>query len=494
MTIAQLPVAVVGCGVAGLATALAAAPRPVLLIGRQTVGQDCASALAQGGIAAAIGDGDSPAEHARDTLVAGAGHNRPDAVRYLVDHAVVAVRWLQTLGVEFDSDGNGLSLGREGGHHLHRILHAGGDASGAALVAALHRAALRAPHIQWQAPCEVDGLLLRGEQVAGVRVRDRDGEENVLECSEVALATGGIGALFAATTNPAGADGNGLALAMAAGAPVQDLEFMQFHPTALAVVGSGALPLITEALRGAGAMLYDDAGARIMAGRHPLADLAPRDLVARRVWQVLQAGGRAWLDATAVTGDWQRRFPTVDAICRRHGIDPRTQRIPVTPAAHFHMGGIAVDFDGRTTIRGLHAVGEAACNGVHGANRLASNSLLEGLVFGRRLGRLLADVRLSACRSGSHRLVERGRSATDSALAQLRALSWQALGPVRDGATMQQALAQIHHDAALRSCWHGKLVARMLEAALQRRHSMGAHYRRDAEQQQSVQPMQPCSL
>ncbi|KAF1722280.1 L-aspartate oxidase [Pseudoxanthomonas wuyuanensis] len=494
MTGAQLPVIVVGCGVAGLATALAAAPRPVLLIGRQTVGQDCASALAQGGIAAAMGHGDSPAEHARDTLAAGAGHNRPDAVRYLVDHAVVAVRWLQTLGVEFDRDGDKLALGREGGHHLHRILHAGGDASGAALLAALHRAALRAAHIQWQPPCDVDALLLRDQCVAGVRVRDRDGRENALECSEAVLATGGIGALFAATTNPAGADGSGLALAMAAGAPALDLEFMQFHPTALAVAGNGALPLITEALRGAGAVLCDDDGARIMAGRHPLADLAPRDLVARQVWQVLQAGGRAWLDATAVTGDWQRRFPTVDAICRRHGIDPRTQRIPVTPAAHFHMGGIAVDFDGRTAIRGLHAVGETACNGVHGANRLASNSLLEGIVYGRRLGRLLADVRLSACRSGSHRLVERGQSATDSALAELRALSWRALGPVRDGATMRQALAHIHHDAALHSSWQGKLVTRMLEAALLRRRSLGAHYRQDAEKRQSVQSVPLRSL
>ncbi|WP_454830974.1 L-aspartate oxidase [Pseudoxanthomonas wuyuanensis] len=489
MNIAQLPVVVVGCGVAGLATALAAAPRPVLLIGRQAVGQDCASALAQGGIAAAIGAGDSPAEHARDTLTAGAGHNHPDAVRYLVDHAVVAVRWLQTLGVEFDCDGEGLSLGREGGHHLHRILHAGGDASGAALVAALHRAARRAAHIQWQPACEVDGLLLRGERVAGVRVGDRDGQKNVLECSEVVLATGGIGALFAATTNPIGADGNGLALAMAAGAPAQDLEFMQFHPTALAVASCGALPLITEALRGAGAVLYDDSGARVMAGRHPLADLAPRDLVARQVWQVLQAGGHAWLDATTVPGDWQRRFPTVDAICKRHGIDPRTQRIPVTPAAHFHMGGIAVDFDGRTAIRGLYAVGEAACNGVHGANRLASNSLLEGLVFGRRLGRLLADVRLGACRSGSHWLVERGQSATESTLAQLRALSWQALGPVRDGATMQQALVHIDSDAALRTSWQGELVTRMLEAALRRRRNLGAHYRLDTAKQKAAQPI-----
>lgn len=482
------PVVVVGCGIAGLSVALAAAPRPVCLIGRMPAGADCSSALAQGGIAAAMAADDNPAAHAYDTLEAGAGHNDHDAVRYLVDHAGMAIRWLQTTGVRFDHEDGRLLLGREGGHGAHRIVHAGGDASGAALVAALAQAARQAPHIEWRTPCEADALLLRGDRVAGVRVRDAAGAEELVESTELVLATGGIGALFGATTNPAGADGNGLALAMAARAPARDLEFVQFHPTALSVPVPGALPLITEALRGAGAKLSDGHGRPIMQGHHPLADLAPRDLVARRVWEVLQAGGQAWLDATQLPDAWPHRFPTVHAICLRHGIDPRRQRIPVTPAAHFHMGGIAVDGEGCTGIKGLYAVGEVACNGVHGANRLASNSLLEGVVFGRRLGRRLADLRLHAVGNASHRLIERGESANPATLTELRELAWRALGPVRDGTSLRSALRHIDEDHALRTSWQGKLVTRILEAAWQRRHSLGAHYRQDAERQLRTQP------
>jgi L-aspartate oxidase len=481
MTAGMPPAVVIGCGVAGLSAALAAAPCPVRLIGRGPAGTGCATALAQGGIAVAMASDDSPAEHASDTFEAGSNHNDRDAVRYLVDRACTAVHWLQTLGVDFDRDGARLALGREGGHRRHRIVHAGGDASGAALAAALVAAARHAPHIEWCSPCEVDALLLRGGRIAGVRTRDAAGREELIESAQVVLATGGIGALFGATTNPNGADGNGLALAMAASAPARDLEFVQFHPTALSIETGGPLPLITEALRGAGARLFDDDDRLIMEGRHPLADLAPRDLVARRVWQVLQAGGRVWLDATHLRDEWRHRFPTVYAICRQHGIDPRIQRIPITPAAHFHMGGIAVDGEGHTGVRGLHAVGEAACNGVHGANRLASNSLLEGVVFGHRLGRHLSEVRLHADERGPYRLVERGVSAHDAAMAELRVLSWQALGPVRDGAVMKAALQRIERDAALYASWQGKLIARMLEAALRRRRSLGAHFRSDAE-------------
>lgn len=474
------PLVVVGCGVAGLSVALSAAPRPVRLIGRAPLGTDCSTALAQGGIAAALDADDSAAAHARDTLAAGAGHNDYNAVRYLVDNAVMAIRWLQAQGVAFDLDGNHFLLAREGGHGRARIVHAGGDASGASLLLALVRAAQNAPHIHWQDPlAALDALLLRNGQIAGARLLDENGQAQEIECSELVLATGGCGALFAASTNPAGADGNGLALALAAGAGARDLEFMQFHPTALAVPSQGALPLITEALRGAGARLLDDAGQPIMEGRHPLADLAPRDVVARQVWQCQQSGSRVWLDASELQGNWLTGFPTVYAICRQHGIDPLSQRIPVTPAAHFHMGGIAVDLEGRSAVHGLYAVGEVACNGVHGANRLASNSLLEGVVYGRRLGRMLADLRLHLPGRGPQRWMERGGSADEAAMARLRSLTWRALGPVRDGEEMTRACQALWDDESLSTRWQGKLVLRLLHAAMQRQRSLGTHYRRD---------------
>ena len=471
---------VVGCGVAGLSTALAAAPRRVLLIGRAPAGVDCCTALAQGGVAAALDSDDSADAHAHDTLAAGAGHNDYDAVRYLVDNAVMAVRWLQAQGVPFDLEGSRFLLGREGGHRRHRIVHAGGDASGASLLLALVRAVQNAAHIAWHPPATLGALRVGDRGICGLRLvgpGGTGGEE--LACAEVVLATGGCGALFAASTNPSGADGNGLALALAAGAQARDLEFMQFHPTALSVPVDGALPLITEALRGAGAHLFDDDGAAIMSGRHPLGDLAPRDVVAREVWQARQDGRRAWLDATHLHETWLLRFPTVYALCRAHGIDPRVRPIPITPAAHFHMGGIAVDLDGRTCVEGLYAVGEAACNGVHGANRLASNSLLEGVVYGRRLGQYLASVPRHVPEGGGG-WAERGRPADSAALAGLRALGWRALGPVRDGATLREALDTLARDSAMGGSWQGELMARLLRAALARTRSLGAHFRRDA--------------
>jgi L-aspartate oxidase len=467
---------VVGTGVAGLVTALSAAPRPVLLVGGSPPGSGGCTALAQGGIAAAMAFDDSAADHARDTLAAGAHHNDHDAVHYLVGDAGRAVRWLQAQGVVFDRDGDGLQLGREGGHGCSRIVHAGGDASGQALLQALADAARRAPHITWRAPAWLDAIRLCDGRVSGVALIEARTPPQELECAELVLATGGCGALFAATTNPASADGNGLALALACGARLRDAEFVQFHPTAMDVEQEGALPLITEALRGAGARLVDDQGRAVMDGHHAMGDLAPRDHVARRVWECQQTGTRVWLDATPLKGDWAQRFPTVLALCGRHGIDPRHQRIPVTPAAHFHMGGIAVDLDGSSDVPGLYAVGEVACNGVHGANRLASNSLLEGVVFGRRLGRRLADIRLHAPVHGHPRWVDRGQAADMPVLRELRRLAGSALGPVRQRARMRDALDHLAVHPGLGHTWQGKLVVRFLQAALQRRKSLGAHF------------------
>lgn len=473
------PLIVVGSGIAGLTVALSAAPRPVLLLARAPDGADSASALAQGGIAAATSPDDSAERHARDTCMAGAEHNDTTAVRHLTDGAIRAIEWLQAQGVRFDRDARRrLQLGREGGHDCARIVHAGGDASGAALVAALTASARRATHIEWRSGLEVDGLLLRGGRAAGVCVRDGAGTQEILEGNGVVLATGGIGALFSRTSNPMGANGAGLALALAAGAVPRDLEFVQFHPTALDIAGTASLPLLTEALRGQGARLIDDRGDALMQGAHPLGDLAPRDVVARRVWLAQRDGGRVWLDARHLGDGWPHQFPTVLASCHAHGIDPRDSAIPVTPAAHFHMGGVATDCEGNTSVPGLYAVGEVACNGVHGANRLASNSLLEGVVFGRRLGTRLAAHVAPSGSDRTFRLIERGVGLPGAQLVQLRELMWNAMGPVRTAALLEVALRE--SDALARMGWQGGVARALLAAALRRRSSLGAHYRHEA--------------
>lgn len=470
---AHLPIVVVGGGVAGMATALAAAPAPVRLLCRAHDGSGSASALAQGGIAAALDPHDSAAAHAGDTVEAGAHHNDAAAVQWLTGEAPCTVAWLQQQGVQFDRgvDGN-LQLGREGGHGTSRIVHAGGDATGAALVHALRARVQAAAHVQWRGGVDVDALLLCDGRVVGVRTCDERGRRQHIEAAAVVLATGGVGALFAHTSNPAGADGAGLALGLAAGALPRDLEFVQFHPTALDV-GGHCLPLITEALRGAGARLTDAAGQPLMRGLHPLGDLAPRDVVARRVWQIQREGGKVWLDATAVSGDWNIRFPTVLTMCLAHGLDPRRTLLPVTPAAHFHMGGLATDLDGRSTLPGLYAVGEVACNGVHGANRLASNSLLEGVACGRRLGTALARMAPSYGWQGRHGWVERGDGLPPASLAALRTLLWRGAGPVREAPSLRDAWRSC--TAAADAGWQMRLARSLLHAALLRRHSLGAH-------------------
>ena len=476
MTARRRPVVVIGAGVAGLAAALAAGPMPVQLLCREADGGGSASALAQGGIAAAMDREDSPRAHARDTQVAGAGHNQASMVEWLCRQAPGIVDWLDTQGVVFDRACDGqLALGREGGHGAARIVHAGGDATGAALVRALQARVRAAAHVEWCGGLEAEALLLRGGQVCGVRARDASGVDHEIEAASVVLATGGLCAMFARTSNPVGADGAGLALALAAGAQPRDLEFVQFHPTALDIDGH-SLPLLTEALRGAGASLHDHAGRALMAGLHPLGDLAPRDIVSRRVWQA-RRDGAVWLDARAVQGDFSRRFPTVLAACLAHGFDPRQALLPITPVAHFHMGGIAVDAEGATSLPGLYAVGEVACSGVHGANRLASNSLLEGVACGRRLGERLSTQALPVAH-GPFQWRERGVSLPQEQLQRLRALMWSAAGPLRSGAGLRNALSECAAQAP--SGWQARLAIAMLDAALQRTESLGAHYRTDA--------------
>lgn len=468
------PLVVVGAGVAGLATALAAAPAPVLLVSRGAEAAGSASLLAQGGLAAALAADDSIAAHVEDTLVAGARHNDVARVQWLCAQAPGVVDWLIAQGVAFDRDAGGrLQFGREGGHRAARIVHAGGDATGAAITGALAARVREARHVRWLDRAELVALGLAEQRVCAVRLREHDGALHEFTAGAVVLATGGSGALFARTSNAPSADGAGLALAMATGARVRDLEFVQFHPTALDLPGQVSLPLVTEALRGAGARLVDGQGRHLLDGVHALRDLAPRDVVARTVWQAQRAGVRVLLDATGVDGDWERRFPSVLAACLAHGIDPRSAPIPVTPAAHYQMGGIAVDADGRSSLPGLFAVGEVACTGVHGANRLASNSLLEGIAHGRHLGGRLA---LAAGTPGREAAEwrELGAGLAPARLAELRALLWEAAGPLRTVAGLRHAL-----DVCIGwggEGWQARLAVAMLAAALRRRDSLGAHW------------------
>jgi L-aspartate oxidase len=383
----QRPI-IVGTGIAGLWTAwrLAAEGQPSLLLTKGLLA-DSASAWAQGGIAVALGPGDSPSQHAADTLAAGDGLSDPEAVRVLTNEGPDRIRELLAMGAVFDRGPEGsLRFGLEAAHTRPRIIHAGGDRTGAAIVAFLTEKIRRHPLIEILRYTEVVALRHDGVRVNGVYAV-RHGVLLELESRDVVLATGGVGQLYAVTTNPLVATGDGWALAWRAGADLRDLEFLQFHPTALKLPGVNPAPLITEAVRGAGGILIDVEGRRFAFDADPRGELAPRDVVARAV-AAADATGGAWLDARDIR-DFPERFPGVTQILRQYGLDPATDLLPVAPALHYAMGGIRTDLDGRSSREGLWAVGEVASTGVHGANRLASNSLLEGLVFADRVARTL---------------------------------------------------------------------------------------------------------
>jgi L-aspartate oxidase len=479
-------VLIVGSGIAALSAALAAAPRRVLILTPGRLGLDGASHWAQGGIAAAIGAGDSVEAHAQDTLAAGAGHGDAQRVHALTSAASELIDWLADLGARFDRDDSGaFCLGREAAHSAQRIVHAQGDATGAEVMRALAAAARRAPHVEVLEGFEARALLQSESSVAGVLAEDRGGRRYALTAGAVVLATGGIGQLYRYTTNPAHADGSGLGMALEVGAKLRDLEFVQFHPTALAVRGldPAPLPLLTEALRGAGAVLLDHAGRRFMTDA-PGAELAPRDVVARGVFRQLRQGP-VWLDARETVGmAFPQRFPAVFGLAQRHGLDPRVEPLPVAPAEHYHMGGIVVDADGRSSIDGLFAIGECACTGVHGANRLASNSLLEGLAFGRRTGQSLAAADQPGMRPWRAPALAAEPADAEALNLRLRHLLWDHVGIERDAeglAAAAERLRQSLRAAHAGSRVHARLqVAQALvDAALARPISLGAHCRVD---------------
>ncbi|WP_078910152.1 L-aspartate oxidase [Streptomyces sp. NRRL S-87] len=509
----EADVVVIGSGVAGLTAALrcAAAGRRTVVVTKARL-DDGSTRWAQGGIAAALGEGDTPEQHLDDTLVAGAGLCDENAVRLLVTEGPDAVRRLMAAGAEFDRDATTgeIELTREGGHHRRRIAHAGGDATGAeisrALVEAVHASGIETV----ENALVLDLLQDAAGRTAGVTLHvmgegQHDGV-GAVHAPAVILATGGMGQVFSATTNPAVSTGDGVALALRAGAEVSDLEFVQFHPTVLFLGPDveGQQPLVSEAVRGEGAHLVDADGVRFMVGQHELAELAPRDIVAKGIMRRMQEQGaqNMYLDARHFgAAMWEQRFPTILAACRAHGIDPVTQPIPVAPAAHYASGGVRTDLRGRTTVPGLYACGEVACTGVHGANRLASNSLLEGLVFAERIA---ADI---AARAAAGELTSAGPGIPvpstgpllpGDARFEVQRIMTEGAGVLRSADSLQDAadaLESLYCRALNELETHGKTaepgtdtweatnllcVARVLVAAARRREeTRGCHWRED---------------
>jgi L-aspartate oxidase len=512
---------IVGTGIAGLWTAwrLANEGQASVLLTKGLLA-DSASAWAQGGVAVALGPGDSPSQHAADTLAAGDGMSDPEAVRVLTKEGPDRIRELLEAGAVFDRGPDGsLRFGLEAAHTQPRIIHAGGDRTGAAIVAFLTEIIRRHPLVEILRYTEVAAIGHDGFRVTGVTAL-RSGEPVQLVARDVVLATGGVGQLYNVTTNPLVATGDGWALAWRVGAELRDIEFLQFHPTALKLPGVNPAPLITEAVRGAGGILVDVDGRRFAFDADPRGELAPRDVVARAV-AAADATGGAWLDAREIR-DFRSRFPGVTQILARHHLDPARDLIPVAPALHYAMGGILTDLHGRTTREGLWAVGEVACTGVHGANRLASNSLLEGMVFADRVARALVARRGLGDWSDGHHLrpvpLRRaspysghwrhaahlgapvpafppvndrsgaGRAADDAAAplaAEIRRVMTTDVGLVRTEAGLRRARRAL---TALTSrvppeAWRTLnllLVARLIvHAALRRRESRGGHRRLD---------------
>jgi L-aspartate oxidase len=481
-------IVIVGAGLAGLFCALKLAPRPVTLISAALLGEGASSAWAQGGIAAAVADGDSPEAHAADTVAAGGGIVDDEVALGLAREAPARIDDLLRYGVPFDRDLEGrLAVGREAAHSARRIVHVRGDMAGKAIIAALTETVRNTPSIRVIEGFLAEALVTADGAVTGLRLRkanDVTAKPVTIAARAIVLATGGIGHLYAVTTNPQEASGLGLAIAARAGAVIADPEFVQFHPTAI-MIGRDPAPLATEALRGEGATLINACGERFMQAVHPLAELAPRDIVARGVFAEIAAGRGAFLDARAALGArFAEAFPTVYASCLAGGIDPAREPIPIAPAAHYHMGGILVDARGRSSLNGLWAGGEVSSTGAHGANRLASNSLLEAIVYAARIAEDIAgQSHPSPTPLVAEQPAPRNCAFPVLAAKNLRTMMSSHVGVIRQGETLAEAVstfAAIERDTgniALRNMATTALL--VTASAWTRRESRGAHFRSD---------------
>lgn len=486
----QPDIVILGGGLAGLFTALKLSPLPCLVLSPRPLGEGAASAWAQGGIAAAMAEGDSPESHAADTMVAGAGIVDEAAALALAQEAPERIFELLDYGVPFDRDLEGRLLqSREAAHSARRIVRVGGDSAGHAVMQALIAAVRQTPSITVREGYIAEDLAVSDGRVVGVFARDKGGAADVatfFPARATVLATGGAGHLYRVTTNPAESNGIGLAIAARAGAMIADTEFVQFHPTGIDI-GRDPAPLASEAIRGDGAILVNRAGERFMQRLHPDAELAPRDVVARGVFAEIAAGRGAFIDARQALGrHFAAHFPTAYAACAGVGIDPAVQPIPIAPAAHYHMGGVVTDAHGRTSLPGLWAAGEVASTGVHGANRLASNSLLEAVVFGARVAADLASLDAAGGKARAPLRRVRPGQPTErdlEAIERLRATMQADVGVIRDAAGLRRALAHImdiDESAESIGLAHMATTAFLITApALLRQESRGGHFRAD---------------
>lgn len=473
-----------GGGLAGLFTALKLAPAPCTVLSPAPLGQGASSAWAQGGVSAAIQPGDSIASHVSDTLVAGAGLVEEAVAHGMAAEASDRIHDLLEYGVPFDRDlGGKLVASREAAHSHARVVRVKGDQAGAKIMEALVASVRKTPSIRVIEGAEALELIVEDERIVGARVA-HEGRMRTIRADHVVLATGGIGHLYQVTTNPPQACGQGLGMAALAGAKIRDAEFVQFHPTALNVGGDPA-PLVTEALRGEGAILVNDAGERFMFRHHPDGELAPRDVVARGVFAEIKTGRGAWLDSRAAVGAaFPEKFPTVYAAAVRAGFDPVMQPLPVCPAQHYHMGGVLTDAHGRTSIAGLYAVGEVSSTGVHGANRLASNSLLEATVFPARVAdilRPLTSVAPDFTESYDEALT--GDTTDVSGIEPLRIWMQNNVGVLRDADGLNEALrviGRMQKEPQTIAVRNALVAAEMIAGgALLRKESRGGHSRTD---------------
>jgi len=489
-------VVIIGGGLAGLFCALKLAPKAVTVLAAAPIGRGASSAWAQAGIAAAVGPGDTIDKHVTDTIIAGDGIVDEEIIRMMASEASGRIHDLLDYGVPFDRDLEGhLAVSREAAHSESRIVRVKGDMAGRAIMEALVASVRKTPSIRVLEGYVVEELIVEEGRVTGVVARDHAGsgeELHRITGSNVVMATGGIGHLYKVTTNPTEARGGGIGMAARAGARLADMEFVQFHPTAIDV-GKDPAPLATEALRGHGATLHNSAGDRFMVQIHKDAELAPRDVVARGIFAEIKAGRGAFLDCRTAVPDFAAEFPTVHGYCKEAGIDPATEMIPVIPAAHYFMGGIWTDINGRTSLPGFWACGECTSTGAHGANRLASNSLLEAVVFSARIAETLkAEIKPDAPKDWQQGSVSSGEYLTENDhpnMVALRETMSAHLGVLRDGEGMLEALRTIlqlardsHSVRFDNVITTAKLIA---VSALNRIESRGGHFRTDYPEEQA---------